>query len=294
MQAKTGISATPLHESNQSHDPGHNCGKRGENMKIKTYYLILAVAAGFFCASVPCRAEQSPSGEKPLSIIQPNPAFAGIDKLYVVVLRYGAQPDKDMPVWEQLEASVKEKLRRAGIKLDTPTADNILSIPELRIYVSTLSLEDSRQRVFHIRTTLARAVRLKDERNPIFKADIWQAAPIMQAGSAENMPEKITDVMLEQVVDFINIYKATKPAGTKSSDSGINETASSKIPGKQDETDVNSAISEHKYVASKSSSIFHKPECRWAKNISKGNLVSYTSRDEAIKAGKRPCKTCNP
>ena len=263
-------------------------------MKIKTYYLILAIAVVSFCAAVPGQAEQSLSVDKPLLINQPHPALAGIDKLNVVVLRYGAKQDKDVPVFKQLETDVKEKLRLAGMKLDAPTADNILSITELRIYINTLSLEDSQQHVFHIRTALARAVCLKDEQNPVFKADIWQSAPAMQAVSADNMPEKITDVVLEQVEGFINIFNAANPTGTKASDSGIKETASSKIPEKQDETDVNSAISEHKYVASKSSAIFHKPECRWTKNISEGNLVSYTNKDEAIKAGKIPCKTCNP
>ena len=263
-------------------------------MKIKTYYLILTVAAGFFCAVVSCQAEQSLSGEKSLLNSQPHPAFARIDRLNVVVLQYGAKQEKDAPFFRQIETDVKEKLCQAGIELDTPTAENILSIPELRIYLSTLNLEDSQQHVFHIRTALARAVCLKDKRNPVFKADIWQSAHVMQAVSAENMPAKVTDVVLEQVESFIDIYNATNPTRTKSSDAGINETASSKIPEKQVEKDVNSAISEHKYVASKSSSIFHKPECRWAKNISDQNIVSYTSKDEAIKAGKRPCKTCNP
>ena len=272
----------------------HNCGKREENMKIKMYYLILAIATVNFCAVVPGQTEQSLPDDKPVLINQPHPALAGIDKLNVVVLRYGAKPDKDMPVFKQLETDVKEKLRRAGIELDTPTADNISSIPELRIYVSSLSLEDSQQRIFHIRTALARAVCLKDERNPVFKADIWQAAPAMQAVLAENMPANVTNIVLEQVEGFINIYKATNPTGTKSSDAGTNETGLLKIPGKQVEKDVYSAVSEHKYVASKSSTVFHKPECRWAKNISEGNLVSYTSKDEAIKAGKRSCKTCNP
>jgi len=263
-------------------------------MTIKTYYLILAITAVNFLAAVPCRAEQSLSGDKLLSINQPHPALAGIEKLHVVVLRSVTKPDKDVPFFKQLETDVKEKLRRAGIKPAQSTANNISSISELRIYISTLSLEDSQQHIFHIRTALARAVCLKDKQNPIFKADIWQSAPAIKAVSAENMPEKITDAAMKQVEGFINIYKATNPPGTQSSDSGINETASSKIPEKQDETDVNSAISEHKYVASKSSSVFHKPECRWAKNISEANLVIYTSKDEAIKAGKRPCKTCNP
>jgi hypothetical protein len=263
-------------------------------MKIKTYYLILVVAAGFFCAAVQGQSEQSPPGDKAFSMNQPHPAFAGIDKLYVVLLRYGAKQDKDAPFFKQIETNVKEKLRQAGIKLDTPTAENILSILELRIYVSTLSLEDSQRHVFHIRTALARAVCLKDKRNPVFKADIWQAAPVMQTVTANNMSAKVNDVVLEQVESFININNATNPTGTKSSDSGINETDLLEIPEKQVEKDKDSAISEHKYVASKSSSIFHKPECRWAKNISEGNLVSYTSKDEAIKAGKISCKTCNP
>jgi len=263
-------------------------------MKIKTYHLILAVVAVSFCSAVPGQSVPSQPGEKPLLINQLHPAFAGIDKLHLVLLLYGAEQEKDKPFWKQLEADEKEKLRRAGIKLDTPTADNILTIPELRIYACTLNLEDSRQRVFHIRMALARAVCLKDEQHPVFKAEIWQSAPSIQTVSAENMPAKITNIVLEQVEGFIEIYKATNPPGKRPSDAGINETGLSKIPAKQDETDVNSATGEQKYVASKSSNVFHKPDCRWAKNISDQNLVIYKSREEAIKAGKRPCKTCNP
>ena len=263
-------------------------------MKIKTYYLILAIATGLSYATVPCRAEPPQSGEKPFIINQPHPAFAGIDKLSVVVLLYSDLPDKNGPFFKQLEANVKEKLRRAGIESDTQAADYILTIPELRIYINTLSLEDSQQYVFHIRTALARAVCLKDKQNPVFKADIWQSIPSMQAIPAENMPATFSDVVLEQVEGFIGIYKATNPAGIKLSDTGINEATSSTTPAEQIEKEVNSTALEYSYVASKSSNIFHKPECRWAQNISQENLIKYKSRDEAIKTGKRPCKTCNP
>jgi hypothetical protein len=263
-------------------------------MKIKTYYLILTIAAGLLYATVPCRAEPPQYGEKSFIINQPHPAFAGIDKLHLVILQYGNWPDKNGPFFKQLEANVKEKLRRAGIELDTLKADNILTIPELRIYINTLSLEDSQQYVFHIRTALARAVRLKDKQNPVFKADIWQSIPSMQAIPAENMPATFSDVVLEQVEGFIGIYKATNSVGTKLSDAGINEAASSRNPAEQIEKEVNSTALEYSYVASKSSNIFHKPECRWAQNISQENLIKYKSRDEAIKTGKKPCKTCNP
>jgi hypothetical protein len=265
-------------------------------MKIKTYYLILSIAAGFFCAAASDQVEPLLHGDKALLINPPHPAFAGIDKLYLVVLQYSDWPDKDGPFFRQLETNIKEKLRRDGIELDTPTADNILTIPELRIHINTLRLEDSQQCVFHIRTALARAVCLKDEQNPVFKADIWQSVSSIQAVPAENMTAEFSDVVLEQVEDFIKIYKATNPSGTKASDTdiNINETASSTNPAEQTEKDINSTVIEYSYVASNSSNIFHKPDCRWAQNISKENLIKYKSREEAIKAGKRPCKTCNP
>ena len=134
-------------------------------MKIKTYYLILAIASGLFCSSIPGRAEQSLFGEKLLLFNQSHPALAGIDKLHVGVLRYGTTPDKDVPVFKRLKATVREKLQQAGIESDTTTADNILNIPELRIYVNTLCLEDSQQSVFSIRTALARRVCLKNKQN---------------------------------------------------------------------------------------------------------------------------------
>ena len=261
-------------------------------MNIIKYYLILAIAAGLFCAAVSGHTEQPLPDDKPVLINQPHPAVDGIEKLHVVVLQYDNTPENDVQFWKQLEANAKEKLHRAGIESETPTADNILSISELRIYISTLSLEDLHQYVFHIRTALARAVCLKDKRNPVFKSDIWQATPVMQTVSVENMRDKVTEVVLEQVQSFIHTHAATKLAAKQSSEAIISESDSPATPESQTKTDTESTAT--RFWASKSSTIFHKPECRWAKNISAQNLVSYTSKDEAMKTGKRPCKTCNP
>ncbi len=48
------------------------------------------------------------------------------------------------------------------------------------------------------------------------------------------------------------------------------------------------------YVASVNREPFHKPTCRWAEKISDKNLQTFKTRDEAIKAGHRPCKVCKP
>lgn len=48
------------------------------------------------------------------------------------------------------------------------------------------------------------------------------------------------------------------------------------------------------YVASKKRAPFHYPWCYWAKQISPYNLQTFSTREEAIRAGHRPCKVCNP
>ncbi len=48
------------------------------------------------------------------------------------------------------------------------------------------------------------------------------------------------------------------------------------------------------FVASRNSQVFHRPDCKSAAKIAERNLVRYAIRDEAIKAGKRPCAECQP
>lgn len=53
-----------------------------------------------------------------------------------------------------------------------------------------------------------------------------------------------------------------------------------------------SETSEEKYIGNKNSNIFHKPTCSSLPKES--NRVYFTSKDEAINAGHRGCKRCNP
>lgn len=48
------------------------------------------------------------------------------------------------------------------------------------------------------------------------------------------------------------------------------------------------------YVASKNSEVFHRADCKSAAKIAARNLVDYTTRDEAVRAGKRPRAECRP
>jgi hypothetical protein len=48
------------------------------------------------------------------------------------------------------------------------------------------------------------------------------------------------------------------------------------------------------YLASKSSKVYHRPTCMHAKRMDMSKAVNFSSRDEAEKTGRRPCKTCRP
>lgn len=39
---------------------------------------------------------------------------------------------------------------------------------------------------------------------------------------------------------------------------------------------------------------FHRPDCKWAKEIKSNNLLRFKTREEAIQSGRRPCKLCKP
>jgi phosphatidylserine/phosphatidylglycerophosphate/cardiolipin synthase-like enzyme len=48
------------------------------------------------------------------------------------------------------------------------------------------------------------------------------------------------------------------------------------------------------FVASVNSEVFHKPDCKGAKKIASKNLLRYSSREQAVQDGKKPCAECKP
>ena len=51
---------------------------------------------------------------------------------------------------------------------------------------------------------------------------------------------------------------------------------------------------DRQVVASKEIDRFHRSDCKWAKEIGPASLVKYKTKEEAIKAGKKPCEVCVP
>jgi hypothetical protein len=260
-------------------------------MKAGKYYFCIAVVIGILCVPAPGEVEQPSPGTL---LGPPNPVMARIRQLYIVVLPPDAEPNKEGLVWKELETAVDSKISENGIKIaEAIQREHILrslSIPELRININTLKIEEPNQYIFHIETSLAKSVYLTGDTSQRVKVDVWRTEPIMQAVSAENMPAAVTGAVLEQVEMFIHAYLAANPWNKQSTDANeVGEAAE-----EQDESVAEPASAEYEYVASKNSKVFHKPDCKWAKKIKPENLVRYSSREEAINAGKRPCSQCKP
>jgi hypothetical protein len=259
-------------------------------MKTKKYCLILAAVIGILYIPVLGQLEPPLPEPEPLLIGQANPAMVGIDNLHVTIIHIGEEPNE--LALEKLKEEINKRLSQAGIKVFSPEPGVMYKLPiwpELKICVCLLKIEQSQQYVFHIQTLLAKSTYVKVEPALQQKTDVWKTEPVMQAVSAQNMSSKVTEVVLEQVDDFIGAWRAANPKGVQHA--GTNQVVINERKSAQPST---TEATKYPYVASKNSKVFHKSTCTWAKRIAPENLVHYKTREEAINDGKRPCKTCEP
>jgi hypothetical protein len=291
--------------------------KERRTMRTTNQILILTVVTTIL--SVPALANvSSPLEDEPDAILigRPHPELAGIEELHVVIKLFDADPGKDGLVRTELDKLIRDRLKNAGITIAEDDLDKVnpdikkvllrrlkekdvrnlrwraANIPELRVDIEMIKLDDTQRYIFRIQTSLARTVALQAQPNLYFHADVWKQVSQMHTVPIRNMPGTITKVVLKQVDAFISDYRIANPQSKSSADA--NDIAAVLPAVKQTEPVVKPTTAKYKYVASKNSKVFHKPDCRWAKRIKPTNLVTYSTRAEAIEAGKRPCKVCKP
>jgi hypothetical protein len=157
-------------------------------------------------------------------------------------------------------------------------------VPVLRVAVDVVSLGQDGPVALCAHTSFARLVCLDGRRTPSFKATVWIADPVMESVPSSLWRDAAQKVVLEQVESFIAARKAAA-----SHDGEARKALST--PARPRST---ASASQYPFVASKSGSVFHRPDCRWAQNISDDKRLGYSTREEAEQAGKRPCKSCKP
>ena len=277
-------------------------------MKIDKCYLISILAVVSVILTIPAHAKIHipwAEEEQRTLLAEPYPNLAGIEQLFVVIVLHDADPNRQALFFQGLQTGIEQKLGQAGIKTAQQAPDSdmpvFLDIPELRVYADIFRFDSLQRCVFRVQTTLARRVHLfKDpkfaphgESTVALKADVWRTKPFMDVTPAEQMQAQIEKQVMNQVEAFLCAYQTAR-SREQADDTGSTTTAASTSPKQSPQQPANQVATKYQYVASKNSNVFHKPDCRWAKKISPTNLVGYNSRDEAIQAGKRPCRWCNP
>jgi hypothetical protein len=252
---------------------------KGEIMMIHACFMAVLMGASIGGAA-------APSSSDPGLLVVTNEALVDVEPLCVVL---------PIPQMSQVERVIDANDLKSRIEAKLDDADikhvEYRARPGARlvVHIEGLAVGGSDKYVYRVQTSLNRLVSLAGRPNPQIQAEVWQARPEMQVVAMVEAAEAMTTAALTQAETFIAARKTARASlaetGSTAQESSIPAPAGPPNP---------QAVSKYPFVASRSSSVFHRSDCRWAQNIADNNLVGYRTREEALQAGKRPCKTCKP
>lgn len=191
---------------------------------------------------------------------------------------------------EEIRSNIANQLEAAGIKVVRPGIwETLPGRCRFRASVRVYKPPHLDTLMYNLKVEFVQAVTLARLPETQIDAATWERTWFAH-GSEKRLTEVVPYNLRVMTASFIRDYRQANPQHSRTSVSNSvgdgsattsNQPAASKTP-------------EGGFIASKTSDVFHKFDCRWAQNISAENLVRYRTRDEAVKAGKRPCKFCSP
>jgi len=224
---------------------------------------------------------------EPDLLISNNEALADINHVCVSLVT----PLAYTSFFEGLAAQVVEALEAEGIgHLECRTGVT----PRLHIRIETVSVKDSGRTVYRVQTALSQIVTLTDPRAPKIQAEVWRLRPVMKVVADSELADAVAQAVVMQAKAFAAACQAAQRLRKRLTDADQTSTPQPTVAPQKGVDTPASSVTQGPFVASKSSSVFHRPDCRWARNIAERNRVTYRTRAEAIQAGKRPCKSCKP
>ncbi len=192
---------------------------------------------------------------------------------------------------QDIQDNIVKQLEQAGIKiLPVQLWGTAPGRCRLKVLIKVYKPSDLDTFIYNLKVYFVQTVSL--ERIPEAKIDAvtWELTWLAH-GSRNKLTEAVPKNLKIMTDNFIRDYHLANKLSGELSDVNNRNNVSVTSPEGQIRTDI---AARYKYVSSKNSQVFHSPECRSAKRIKPENLVGYNSRDEAIQAGKRPCKVCKP
>jgi hypothetical protein len=256
-------------------------------------FLVWTLAATGSPVQTPARPVNPPT---PANV---QPIVLDSNDLYAIVeMKRYPVPDTNgrLKASAQLESLVRGRLEKARFNVLSQVNEGVLKqgvvnrmaldpdtlrlqstgAPLLRIVLNVLFLDTGSRVALYTQTSLIRPIRVVDTQSGgLLNASLWTGEPAMQSAPATRWEEEARKIVLQQVETFV---AAARPPMTV-------ESKTPAAPG---------AAPGIAFVAFRFSPEFHRPDCPVARTIKPENLVTYTTRDGAFAAGKRPCRSCNP
>jgi hypothetical protein len=248
--------------------------------RILTTVLVICVVAGLTANS---SAKLNPQQE----------SLRGVNTMTVEVICSGDAEETGLNK-EDIGKDVRRQFEEAGIKImPRQVWGRVPGRCRLKVMITVYKPSGLETFIYSLRVNFLQTVAL--ERNPETRIDAvtWELTQLGN-GSKSRLAEEMAENLKIMANSFIRDHRQANPPGGESSDAKDTKRVSVTAPKEQAKADTELAASEYRYVASKNSKVFHKPGCRWTTRIKPENLVGYSSKDEVIKAGKRPCKQCKP
>jgi len=201
---------------------------------------------------------------------------------------------------DKLRKDIEDKLEKAGVSVFKPREGVTYELKmstDLRVSIETLDVGQAGKLVCRIQSSLVRPLTLQQPKSLIFRAEVWKSEASMLMIASDQVRSEITKVAMNQAGSFLSDAQKAITNDSKTNRQGPAQSTNAIAPRNVTQQDAQSQtqpISDFPYVASKNSEVFHKSTCASAKKIAVGNIVGYKTREEAIEAGKRPCKRCKP
>ncbi len=220
-----------------------------------------------------------------------DPHLANIDAISLTIEYPKKAPVLKEHYWDGLKAQFEQKLRKANLNVSSVEKVSSKTYVSFIVRIELLKVPDANLFAVRVETAMARQMLLTTGSDHVFFIPIPLGGHGIRFVSEKDLPGVIENAASQHIDQFLRDYQATKSWQAKKAAQA--RPADTK-PNPSTATLAQTQKAKYSYIASKSSKVFHKFDCRWVKRIKPENLVGYNSKDEVIKAGKRPCKVCNP
>ncbi len=198
---------------------------------------------------------------------------------------------------ENIKAEVVSLLNEGGIKvvsrprsIQSRLTDADAKIPVFSIAIRTYTHDDVPLSSYSCEYYLTEPVILNRKDKTTIWAVTWQGKSNVGIIDQDALNRLTYEIVISSTHNFAHRCQQENKSSEIATQPKTEQASTSTI----DPIGVANSISSYPFVASKNSEIFHKSTCPSAKRIAVGNIVGYKTRQEAIEAGKRPCKRCKP